>query len=52
MMVTTSQLCKVAIIIVMIAVVAEFAIITYQQSVIDHKLYEFVEQYDPNKLTT
>ena len=36
----------------MIAVVAEFAIITYQQSVIDHKLYEFVEQYDPNKLTT
>lgn len=51
-MVTTFQLCKAAIIIVVFAAVAEFAIITYQQSVINHKLYEFIDQYDPNKLTT
>lgn len=52
MMVTTFQLCKAAIIIVIIAVVAEFAIITYQQSIINHKLYEFIDQYDPERLTT
>ena len=51
-MVTTFQLCKAAIIIVMIVAVAEFAIVTYRQSVINHKLYEFIDQYDPNKLTT
>ena len=51
MMVTTSQLCKAAIIIVIIASVAEFAIVTYKQSIINHKLYEFIEQYDPSRLT-
>lgn len=51
-MVTTFQLCKVAIIIAVIAAVTEFAIITYKQSVTNHKLYEFIDQYDPDKLTT
>ena len=52
MMVTTFQLCKVVIIIAVITAIAEFAIITYKQSVINHKLYKFIEQYDPNRLTT
>ena len=51
-MVTTFQLCKVAIVIAVIAAITEFAIITYKQSVINHKLYEFIEQYDPSRLTT